>query len=198
MPVTTAPAARRRRRRSPAATRPRSRSAPCSSAQVMAASRSPRIATADRVERQTADGAGFERRAGRGILRRRRSRRPTMRGDHAELHQLAHRVARAHAAQIGHRAGRSVGDQADDRRRAASAAVGRRAGVRRRADQHRRLRIDRRSRTPRYRSVASAIRLNTGADTEPPVVGPACGESVTTMIATAGLRDGMKPTNDAL
>ena len=52
--------------------------------------------------------------------------------------------------------------------------------------------------TPRYWSVASAIRLKIGPDTGPPVVGPSCGESITTMIATAGLRDGMKPTNDAL
>ena len=37
------------------------------------------------------------------------------------------------------------------------------------------------------------MRLKIGADTGPPVVGPLCGESVTTMIATAGLRDGTKP-----
>src|SRR5689334_10442879 len=53
--------------------------------------------------------------------------------------------------------------------------------------------------TPRYRRVDSAMRLNTGAETVPPKYrfGP-CGASMTTTIATAGLRDGTKPTNDAL
>ena len=53
---------------------------------------------------------------------------------HAELDELADRVARAQAAQIGHRAGRAVGDQADDRlaaRRRSPARV--RAGSSRRA-----------------------------------------------------------------
>ena len=46
--------------------------------------------------------------------------------------------------------------------------------------------------------MASAIRLNTGPETGPPVVGPLRGESVTTMIATTGFREGTNPTNDAL
>jgi len=52
---------------------------------------------------------------------------------------------------------------------------------------------------PAYRSDASAMRLNTGADTPPPAypLGP-CGESVTTMMANCGSRDGTKPTNEAL
>ena len=43
------------------------------------------------------------------------------------------------------------------------------------------------------------MRLKIGAATDAAVYAvPPCGESITTMIVTAGLRDGTKPTNDAL
>ena len=51
---------------------------------------------------------------------------------------------------------------------------------------------------PRWRSDASATRLKIGAATAPPMYPLPCGESMTTIIASSGLRDGTKPTNDAL
>ncbi len=42
------------------------------------------------------------------------------------------------------------------------------------------------------------MRLKIGAATAPPLVPLACGASIITMIATAGFRDGAKPTNDTL
>ena len=45
---------------------------------------------------------------------------------------------------------------------------------------------------------ASAVHFESfGADTAPPVVGPLCGESVTTRMVTTGSFDGRNPTNDA-
>ena len=42
------------------------------------------------------------------------------------------------------------------------------------------------------------MRLKIGAATSAAVVAAPCGVSMTTMIVSAGLRDGKNPTNDAL
>ncbi len=52
--------------------------------------------------------------------------------------------------------------------------------------------------TPRYRLADEALGLKLGAATTPPLLPFAWGASIITMIASAGLRDGTKPTNETL
>ena len=129
----------------------------------------------------------------------RRSRRREIGGDSPSFDQLAHRVAGAHAAHVGHRSRQGVDDHVDHRGAAASRSAGDGDSRSRRArDEHRRRRIDRSAECPGSAASASAIRLKIGAATTPPTLPPACGASIITMIATAGSRDGRKPTNETL
>src|SRR4051794_29586058 len=97
MPL-TAPTAASARSASSARIRPRPRSAPWSSARSWTA-RGHHTPGGPAFEDETADGVAVDRRAGGGRLRHDESIAGRARV-HTELDQLAHRVSRAHAAQI--------------------------------------------------------------------------------------------------